>query len=562
MKKVLSILLAVCLTVAAIPAFSVSAKAENILKNGDFSDYSESALSNATEAALNNQTWIINKSTPCTIESAPSDSENHGHGIVLNSYLIQSMPTLKSNTTYTLSFDYMRAASASNSGINLRILIIEGATPQNVYMKNIVDDGYTSDNGNYQYFWCSTTEWMTKQYTFTTRELENKIYSIYFVGVNSTNGTMQLDNISVKEVVEPTNSGLIMDGDFEATEQLTAYGNGINNLTNGKWYASNTNAVSVKSDEEHGNYAVLSKNKVGRLVQNLPTAKLDESVVITFKARSTNASKLMYFYVVPSSAIAGWSGRVCREIATEWTEYTMIFNPMGTEAESNVLIAPLASGDYSGQNVIFEIYNPAGNGCDLEIDDIRIEKADPFASNNLGQAELTGVSMRGANGSLPTAIRWKNAITKTFAENGVGGFRVVEYGALVANTSTLEANNEKLTEGAKSATIEGVAYNGTTTKLFAETEEYNIFSLALSGITTENYGKALTVRPYVKISNGQKIITVYGESRSNSLFDACHAVLSGTNETDIALVKGILTETENVKQAYLEVHPGDSAKLQ
>lgn len=561
MKKVLSILLAVCLTVAAIPVFSVSAKAENILKNGDFSNYSESALSNATVAALNNQTWIHNTDTPCKIESAPVDSENHGYGIVLSEFLIQSMPTLKSNTTYTLSFDYMRAASAPKSGINLRILIIEGATPQNVYMKNIVDDGYTSDNGNYQYFWCSTTEWMTKQYTFTTGELENKIYSIYFVGVNSTNGTMQLDNISVKEVVPPTNSGLIMDGDFEATEQLTTYGNGINNLTNGKWYASSTAAVSVQSDEEHGNYAAL--NKGGRLVQNLPAAKLDESVVITFKARSTNASKLMYFYVVPYDAINGYAGRVCREIATEWTEYTMIFNPMGTEAESNVLITPLASGDYSGKNVIFEIYNPAGNGCDLEIDDIRIEKADPFASNNLGQAELTGVSMRGANGSLPTAIRWKNAITKTFAENGVGDFNeVIEYGALVANTSTLEANNEKLTEGAKSATIKGVAYNGTTTKLFAETEEYNIFSLALSGITTENYGKALTVRPYVKISNGQKTITVYGESRSNSLFDACHAVLSGTNETDIALVKGILTETDAVKQAYLEVYSGDSAKLQ
>lgn len=79
MKKVLSILLAVCLTVAAIPAFSVSAKAENILKNGDFSNYSESALSNATVAALNNQTWIISQGTPCKIESAPIDSENYGY---------------------------------------------------------------------------------------------------------------------------------------------------------------------------------------------------------------------------------------------------------------------------------------------------------------------------------------------------------------------------------------------------------------------------------------------------------------------------------------------------
>lgn len=569
MKKVLSILLAVCLTVAAIPVFSVSAKAENILKNGDFSDYSESALSNATAAALNNQTWIHNTGTPCTIASAPVDSENHGYGIVLNNYLIQSMPTLKSNTTYTLSFDYMRAASAPDSGINLRILIIERATPQNVYMKNIVDDGATSGYGNYKYFDCSATAWKTKQYTFTTGELENKIYSICFIGVGkTTNGIMQLDNISVKEVVEPTNSGLIMDGDFEATEQLPEYT--VSNmaitsaLEENKWYKSPTGTTTLVSNEEQGNYITLQNR--GRITQKLKNVQLNDSVIITFKAKEENRASNSYgtfFYVAPISMGENYWYRGQITLTSEWQEYTLIYNP---EGESNFQTAfPSAekdSNDHSGEDFIFSVVN--FNAATLvSIDDIRVEKADPFASNDLGQAELTGVSMRGANGTLPTAIRWKNAITKTFAENGVGDFNeVIEYGALVANTSTLGANNEKLTENATSAKIKGVAYNATTSKLFAETEEYNIFSLALSGITTENYGKALTVRPYVKISNGQKIITVYGESRSNSLFDACHAVLSGTNETDIALVKGILTETDAVKQAYLEVYSGDSEKLQ
>lgn len=569
MKKVLSILLAVCLTVAAIPVFSVSAKAENILKNGDFSDYSESALSSATAAALKNQTWIHNTGTPCTIASAPIDSENHGYGIVLNNYLIQSMPTLKSNTTYTLSFDYMRAASAPADGINLRILIIERATPQNVYMNNIVDDGTTSKYGNYKYFDCSATAWKTQQYTFTTGELKNQIYSIYFFGVGkTTNGIMQLDNISVKEVVEPTNSGLIMDGDFEATEQLPAYT--VSNmaitsaLEENKWYKSPTGTTTLVSNEKQGNYITLQNR--GRITQKLKNVQLNDSVIITFKAKEENRISSSYgtfFYVAPISMGENYWYRGQITLTSEWQEYTLIYNP---EGESNFQTAfPSAeqdSNDHSGEDFIFSVVN--FNAATLvSIDDIRVEKADPFASNDLGQAELTGVSMRGANGTLPTAIRWKNAITKTFAENGVGDFNeVIEYGALVANTSTLEANNEKLTENATSATIKGVAYNATTSKLFAKTEEYNIFSLALSGITTENYGKALTVRPYVKISNGQKIITVYGESRSNSLFDACHAVLSGTNETDIALVKGILTETENVKQAYLEVHPGDSEKLQ
>ncbi len=562
MKKVLSILLAVCLVVAAVPLSAVHAAGANVVLSESFGEGTKIEKYNGTNANLTNGV-TSNPENWYAIDTPDGTSPIWAAPTLENGALRIQTAAGSKKTIFHKKFG---ESSVAKSGDEFYVTFkAKAAVANSVYFSitNVKNAGSeydarvavsVSQSADFKEY--------SGKITLSRNCPQNECF-VFSGYVPAVNADITIDDIVVKKVVPATNSGLIMDGDFEATEQLTAYGNGINNLTNGKWYASSTGAVSVKSDEEHGNYAALSANKGGRLVQNLPAAKLDESVVITFKARSTNASKLMYFYVVPSAAINGYAGRVCREIATEWTEYTMIFNPMGTEAESNVLITPLASGDYSGQNVIFEIYNPAGNGCDLEIDDIRIEKADPFASNDLGQAELTGVSMRGANGTLPTAIRWKNAITKTFAENGVGDFNeVIEYGALVANTSTLEANNEKLTENATSAKIKGVAYNATTSKLFAETEEYNIFSLALSGITTENYGKALTVRPYVKISNGQKIITVYGESRSNSLFDACHAVLSGTNETDIALVKGILTETDDVKQAYLEVYPGDSEKLQ
>ena len=557
MKKVLSILLAVCLVVAAVPLSAVHAAGANVVLSESFGEGTKiekynGNINNLTNGVTSNpENWYA-IDTPEGGWFAPT-LEHGALSISKKGRITKKIAeagAMAKGETYIVSF------KAKNTGAGQTLYFC---------LCNVSKTGAEWNSRTDQGIWKSDV-YQNYSVAITLNESsypDNECFVFSIYNPSAAAGTVQIDDLRVRKQQPATNSGLIMDGDFEATEQLTAYSDGtINNLTNGKWYASNTNDVSVKSDEEHGNYAVLSANKGGRLVQNLPAAKLDESVVITFKARSTNASKLMYFYVVPSAVINGWGGRVCRNIATEWAEYTMIFNPMGTEADSNVQIDPLGSGDYSGQNVIFEIYNPAGNGCDLEIDDIRIEKADPFASNDLGQAELTGVSMRGANGSLPTAIRWKNAITKTFAENGVGGFTVVEYGALVANTSTLQANNEKLTENAKSAKIKGVAYNATTSKLFAETEEYNIFSLALSGITTENYGKALTVRPYVKISNDQKIITVYGESRSNSLFDACHAVLSGTDETDIALVKGILTETDDVKQAYLEEYPGDSEKLQ
>ena len=554
MKKVLSTLLAVCLVLTAIPVVRSGAVGNELLRedfeNAVLETYNANVNVLKEKIAEDDSKWYVTQTDDGwfapTLENGALSISKKGR----ITKKIAEAGAMAKGETYIVSF------KAKNTGAGQTLYFC---------LCNVSKTGAEWNSRTDQGIWKSDV-YQNYSVAITLNESsypDNECFVFSIYNPSAAAGTVQIDDLRVRKQQPATNSGLIMDGDFEATEQLTAYSNGtINNLTNGKWYASNTDAVSVKSDEEHGNYAVLSANKGGRLVQNLPAAKLDESVVITFKARSADASKLMYFYVVPSAAINGYGGRVCRNIATEWTEYTMIFNPMGTEADSNVQIDPLGSGDYSGQNVIFEIYNPAGNGCDLEIDDIRIEKADPFASNDLGQAELTGVSMRGANGSLPTAIRWKNAITKTFAENGVGGFTVVEYGALVANTSTLEANNEKLTENAKSAKIKGVAYNATTSKLFAETEEYNIFSLALSGITTENYGKALTVRPYVKISNDQKIITVYGESRSNSLFDACHAVLSGTDETDIALVKGILTETDDVKQAYLEEYPGDSEKLQ
>lgn len=554
MKKVLSTLLAVCLVLTAIPVVRSGAVGNELLRedfeNAVLETYNAHVNVLKEKIAEDDSKWYVTQTDDGwfapTLENGALSISKKGR----ITKKIAEAGAMAKGETYIVSF------KAKNTGAGQTLYFC---------LCNVSKTGAEWNSRTDQGIWKSDV-YQNYSVAITLNESsypDNECFVFSIYNPSAAAGTVQIDDLRVRKQQPATNSGLIMDGDFEATEQLTAYSNGtINNLTNGKWYASNTDAVSVKSDEEHGNYAVLSANKGGRLVQNLPAAKLDESVVITFKARSADASKLMYFYVVPSAAINGYGGRVCRNIATEWTEYTMIFNPMGTEADSNVQIDPLGSGDYSGQNVIFEIYNPAGNGCDLEIDDIRIEKADPFASNDLGQAELTGVSMRGANGSLPTAIRWKNAITKTFAENGVGGFTVVEYGALVANTSTLEANNEKLTENAKSAKIKGVAYNATTSKLFAETEEYNIFSLALSGITTENYGKALTVRPYVKISNDQKIITVYGESRSNSLFDACHAVLSGTDETDIALVKGILTETDDVKQAYLEEYPGDSEKLQ
>lgn len=563
MKKVLSILLAVCLVVAAVPLSAVHAAGANVVLSESFGEGTKIEKYNGTNANLTNGV-TSNPENWYAIDTPDGTSPIWAAPTLENGALRIQTAAGSKKTIFHKKFG---ESSVAKSGDEFYVTFkAKAAVANSVYFSitNVKNAGFeydarvavsVSQSADFKEYSGKIT--LSKDYP----QDECFVFSGYVPAVNAD---ITIDDIVVKKVVPATNSGLIMDGDFEATEQLTAYRASAMAITStldeGKWYKSPTGETTLESDEAHGNYVTL-KNK-GRVTQKLKNVKLNDSVVITFKAKEETTPNRKYgtfFYVAPVSMAENYYYRLQVNLTADWQEYTLIYNPEGKS--SFQVDYPSSEKDHTNEDYIFSVAN-LNTDTVVSIDDIRVEKLDPFASNDLGKAALTGVSMRGANDTLPTAIRWKNAITKTFAENGVGGFTVVEYGALVANTSTLEANNEKLTENATSAKIKGVAYNATTTKLFAKTEEYNIFSLALSGITTENYGKALTVRPYVKISNGQKIITVYGESRSNSLFDACHAVLSGTNETDIALVKGILTETDDVKQAYLKVYPGDSEKLQ
>ena len=602
MKKVLSILLAVCLTVAAIPftvATAVGAEAVKLSENFDSVATVDIITFNGQSAKLEAALKTAPKKwhaveTNDNIWYAPAIKEQ---ALNINTCTkvykrLGGADFAKAGDTYIIKFKAKNTSSSSRglyvtvAPTDARFEVRNDSRPDAVY--ETVNIAKSNDFVEY-----------TKTVTLTNTNASNKdyVFSVYHYNSVKKNSDEQdfdllVDDITVKKIEqEPANSGLIMDGDFEATEQIATFN--VNSVADNTWYKKETKGngvVTLSTDADHGNYVKIGDR--GEIVQKVSNIKADEGAVITFKAKVDNGNNAtndgFTLYLCPKSWHNWYFGNIRFSPTAEWAEYTVIYNPQAGDSNSfngkglaTGNMTPVQAGidkinaGTGGshtwdpeEEIILRILNNSKTASkpdvELYIDDIHIEKLDPFASNDLGQAELTGVSMRGANGSLPTAIRWKNAIAKTFAENGIGDFKVIEYGALVANTSTLESNNEKLTETATSPKVTGLAYNSTTStsKLFDVTNDHNIFSLALYGITAENYGKALSVRPYAKVSNDKYTLTIYGESRSNSLFDACHAVLSGTNETDIALVKGILTETDDVKQAYLKVHPGDSEKLQ
>lgn len=242
------------------------------------------------------------------------------------------------------------------------------------------------------------------------------VFYLYVPDTNVTNVT--IDEIVVRKKQPAVNSGLIMDGDFEATEQLDqySYNNGISTtLDAGKWYSSNANTVTVENDAEHCNY--ISMSNQGRIAQKLPNVKQNDGVVITFKAKwdvmpNENYNQF-WFYVAPASVAHAYAFRGCIPLSEEWKEYTIIYNP---EGESSAQVSLNDTKDYSTEEFVFLLY--CGNqGGAVSVDDVRVDSLDPFASNDLGDAQLTGVSMRGQSGTLPTAIRWKNAIRKDFADN-------------------------------------------------------------------------------------------------------------------------------------------------
>ena len=100
-----------------------------------------------------------------------------------------------------------------------------------------------------------------------------------------------------------------------------------------------------------------------------------------------------------------------------------------------------------------------------------------------------------------------------------------EYGFIVALTDTLAANgNEELTFESKSKFVSGVSYgqdNGTKVdKIYRADGDKTIFAAVFTGITSANYTKALTFRPYLKVNypnGGEKV--VYGEAISKSVYD-------------------------------------------
>lgn len=180
-----------------------------------------------------------------------------------------------------------------------------------------------------------------------------------------------------------------------------------------------------------------------------------------------------------------------------------------------------------------KVYFAISNNCGktVYIDDImvttEVEVADPIPEpaptlEGLTTAYNNAAALKtGANSSTnENGMRLYNEITK----EAIAGKNIVEFGAIVTVEEFLE--NELTFESEKYAY--GVAWtaDGTTNKLWDETETTYVFTAYLLKIPTTRYDDNYVIRAYAKDNEGNYY---YGDAKKLCVFDIAYAIDCGDN---------------------------------
>lgn len=104
-----------------------------------------------------------------------------------------------------------------------------------------------------------------------------------------------------------------------------------------------------------------------------------------------------------------------------------------------------------------------------------------------------------------------------------------EYGYIVALTDGLAEN--ELTFDYTGKYVYGAAYikDGGLDKIYAMDGTDTIFTGVLTNVPKSQYRTSITARPYMKVNFGGKIVTVYGDAVTTSVFDTANAVLDAVD---------------------------------
>ena len=219
-----------------------------------------------------------------------------------------------------------------------------------------------------------------------------------------------------------------------------------------------------------------------------------------------------------------------------WQHFEMEINPV--------------SGGYSGP-ASFGVM-ATGAGWELCFDNFKVEK---ISSDDINIAKDTMVgtyafNIRSKNANGGQGLRFKSTIDLDILDNFGTGFKVVEYGTLVADSTKLGKSNltrQIAMDKARSGVVfAGVAYNRADGTNLQYALDNNTNILTYTGVLTNfdisQYNITWAVRSYAVIENADGVrTTVYDDVQFLSLVQAAHYIVDNSdNADDVAAAKEVL----------------------
>lgn len=382
-------------------------------------------------------------------------------------------------------------------------------------------------------------------------DLTDGTFAIWFAPVNNQNYDYIIDNISLVRL--PYETDIDVSYDFDNTTRIFGAQWVHNNVDKRFGVGINDIKSEITADPINETNKVLKVTQnasYGALAFHMPLA---ENYTYTYSYDiyiADNTTNVATNFVFNDDLASGENQKTISHPqivkgtvpANTWTHVEGSFTPVKTTAQSGQ--THVADNVNLGENY-FSIY--AYDKNTFYIDNLVIKSYEPWndeiAAKYAPTADTENFSVRADENS---GIRTLASVTpeqKTAC---------TEYGFIVALTSTLASNdNEELTFGAKSNYTYGVSYGTVDGKDINKNYGFKngsiVFAAVFTGITAKNYDKALTFRPYLKLTypnGGEKV--VYGEAISKSVVDVVKSldkpeIRAGMTEAQIKFCKDVVS---------------------
>ncbi len=453
-----------------------------------------------TGSVIANNRWYCSESTTEKIDQHIFlvDNKVSLKGSLHYRALFTKLTGLKPYTKYVISMvDGNAEVEATNSGV----VVANGNRPtfQNGVIKGDRLGTVTRSSGSRK-----TT------ISFTTNENTEYFLSVKFGAATNTSNDIVLSNFTATE--------------WTAAEQIKGA------IANGKWNTTGSATVSHNTSNKSVTVSSATNQTVYTTLTGLEHHK---TYTFTFKHTAGNAELFGNpAYVVAGSSVSLEGNQVPRTYLCKTTN--------GSTA-TNFTITFTTNETNNEYTFVFKIGN------------ISSVTLSGFGLTERPVSNFLGTAVRAATTQKEQGIRFKTKLDKSLLTEGINGCHIIEIGSIAAITDKLEGEPLSLEHKAAKKAVAYYVPDGIR-RFWDEDEDYVYLAIALVGIEPQAYDDAVSVVPYLTLSNGT---VIYGDVQTYCVYDVFRAILQGEVEEDKNTVESILEANElNLNfDAWQEVNP-------